>query len=65
MKPEDMVINETYCFSDKVPLTYLGYKFSGNGYWHQFGKKNCVEGDSVWCELLSSDLHLINKVEND
>ncbi len=40
-------------------LKYLGHNFSGNGYWHQFEK---IGEQGVWCELLDSDLHLIEEV---
>jgi len=35
-------------------LIYLGYNWSGNGFWHQFA---LVESpNKVWCECLDSDL---------
>ena len=37
-------------------LKYIGKNWSGNGYWHQFEK---VGAQGVWCELLDSDLHMI------
>lgn len=43
-------------------LVYLGKNWSGNGYWHQFAK---VENPSVvWCEILDSDLHMIEGTVN-
>jgi len=41
-------------------LKYIGKNWSGNGYWHQFEKIG-IQG--VWCELLDSDLHMIEKVK--
>lgn len=38
---------------------YLGNNWSENGYWHQFA---LVESpDVVWCEVLGSDLHMIEE----
>lgn len=34
-------------------LVYMGYNWSGDGYWHQFRK---VDGVTVWCEVKDSDL---------
>lgn len=43
-------------------LVYLGRNWSGNGYWHQFAK---VESPTiVWCEILDSDLHMIEETCN-
>jgi hypothetical protein len=44
-------------------MVYLGYNFSGNGYWHQFRKI----GDSreVWCEVRTDDLQMIEEVKDD
>jgi hypothetical protein len=39
-------------------LTYLGYNFSGNGYWHQFSLAD-KESAGIWCEVLDSDIHCI------
>jgi len=42
-------------------LVYLGNNFSGNGYWHQFAK---VETPTVvWCEVLDSELTMIEKTK--
>lgn len=38
-------------------LVYLGRNWSGNGYWHQFAKIETP--NKVWCEVLDSDLHMI------
>ena len=40
-------------------LTYLGYNWSGNGYWHQFAK---VGESEVWSEIRNSDLHMIELI---
>lgn len=40
-------------------LVYLGHNWSGNGYWHQFAKVD--EPDVVWCEVLTSDLHMLEE----
>ena len=57
MKPEDMVLGETYKFTGQpTKLKYVGHNLSGNGYWHQFEK---VDKQGVWCELISSDLYMI------
>ena len=40
-------------------LIYLGRNWSGNGYWHQFEKVG--EPGKVWCEVLDSDLHMIEE----
>ena len=34
-------------------LIYLGYNWSGNGFWHQFSKVD--NPDVVWCEVPDSD----------
>ena len=41
-------------------LNYIGKNWSGNGYWHQFEK---VGEQGVWCELLDSDLHMIEETK--
>lgn len=35
-------------------LSYLGYNWAGNGYWHQFEKVD--EPGIVWCEVRPADL---------
>lgn len=42
-------------------LIYLGYNFSGNGYWHQFALIDSP--NRVWCECLDSDLHMIEETK--
>jgi hypothetical protein len=42
-------------------LVYVGHNWSGNGRWHQFEK---VEAPgTVWCEVLTSDLHMIEETQ--
>jgi hypothetical protein len=41
-------------------MIYLGYNWSGNGYWHQFA----LVGDpsrQVWCEVRPAQLPLIER----
>jgi len=60
MNAKDLRIGGKYSFTNtSVKLHYIGYNFSGNGYWHQFEKNG--EQD-VWCELLDSDLHLLKPI---
>lgn len=40
-------------------LIYLGRNWSGNGYWHQF--KKIGDDRAVWCEVLDSDLHMLEE----
>lgn len=42
-------------------LVYIGRKWSGNGYWNQFAKVEYPE--IVWCEVLDSDLKMIEKTK--
>ena len=58
MKASNMVINEKYNFTNQEErLNYVGYNFSGNGYWHQFEKTS--NPGVVWSELQNSDLWMI------
>ena len=43
-------------------LVYMGHNWSGNGYWHQFSKVN--EPGKVWCEVLTSDLHMLEETND-
>ncbi len=63
MLAKDLQIGGKYKFShDNVKLNYIGFNFSGNGYWHQFEK----EGEQgVWCELLDTDLQLLEPINKD
>lgn len=55
LTPDDMVVGGRYNWKNQPErLVYLGYNWSGNGYWHQFEKVD--EPGTVWCEVLSSDL---------
>ncbi len=42
-------------------LIYLGRNWSSNGYWHQF--KKIGDSRDVWCEVLDSDLHMIEETK--
>jgi len=54
-----LVVGENYKFKNQPErLKYIGKNWSGNGYWHQFEKAG---EQGVWCELLDSDLRLIEK----
>jgi hypothetical protein len=35
-------------------LIYLGFNWSGNGFWHQFALVE--EPEKVWCEVLTDQL---------
>jgi hypothetical protein len=62
MKRDDMKLHHTYRFKGTPEhLVYIGRNWSGNGFWHQFelAEKRGV----VWCEILDSDLNLIEEVE--
>ncbi len=63
MKSEDITIGEIYKFKGETQrLKYIGYNYSGNGYWHQFEK----EGEQgVWSGVLDDDLWLIEVVESE
>jgi len=43
---------------DSESLIYVGTNWSGR--WHQFRKESETE---IWCELLDSDLHLIEEIK--
>ncbi|MCB1710986.1 MAG: hypothetical protein KDH96_00455 [Candidatus Riesia sp.] len=43
------------CANEK--LVYLGYNYSGNGFWHQFALID--KPKVVWAEILESDKNLI------
>lgn len=40
-------------------LIYLGFNFSGNGYWHQFALVE--KPNEVWCEVPMSDFHYFER----
>lgn len=54
-----MVIGGRYNWKNQPErLKYIGYNWSGNGYWHQFE----LDGKhGVWCEVLDSDLHMLEE----
>jgi hypothetical protein len=57
-----MVLSGRYNWKNQEErLIYLGYNWSGNGFWHQFAKiDNPTE---VWCEVLTGDLHMIEETQ--
>ena len=56
----ELVIGGKYNFSNQPErLVYLGYNFSGNGFWHQFEKID--EPGVVWCECQNDDLRLLER----
>ncbi len=55
-----LIIGGNYKFKGQSEkLKYIGHNWSGNGYWHQFEK---IGEQGVWCELLNSDLHMLELV---
>lgn len=62
MTPEQMVVGARYNWvNQRDHLVYLGYNWSGNGYMHQFRKIG--DPRRVWCEVWSSDLHMIEETK--
>ena len=60
LKSKDLCVGQTYNFQNQSErLEYLGYNWSGNGYWHQFEKIS--EPGVVWCEVQNSELALLEK----
>lgn len=58
-----MEIGEKYNWKGQTErLIYIGRNWSGSGYWHQFEKLD--EPGVVWCEVLDSDLHLLEETTN-
>ena len=58
LKGKDLYTGQKYNFKNQQErLVYLGFNFSGNGYWHQFAKVD--DPGVVWSELQESDLHMI------
>ncbi len=64
--PSESELSDLLCVGDKCNwinqperLIYLGNNFSANGYWHQFAKVECP--DVIWCEVITSDLKLMEK----
>lgn len=55
-----MKLNGRYNWkSQPERLVYLGRNWSGNGFWHQFEKVD--EPGKIWCEVLDSDLHMLEE----
>ena len=44
-------------------LIYLGFNFSGDGFWHQFALVGIP--DAVWCEVKGTDLHMLEETKDD
>ena len=42
-------------------LIYIGFNFSGNGYWYQFALVD--EPEKVWCEVQQSSLEGIEETK--
>ena len=62
MKIEDMIEGGKYNWQYQPErLIYLGHNRSGPGRWHQFAKVE--EPDVVWCEILTSDLPMIEETK--
>lgn len=61
-KKPDMVIDGRYNWKNQPErLIYIGYNWSGNGFWHQFvlvGNPN-----EVWCEIKDDQLHMIEEIK--
>lgn len=58
MEASDMILHEEYNFKhQQEKLKYVGYNFSGNGYWHQF--ELISEPNVIWSEMQDSDLQMI------
>ena len=56
MEIQDLVIGNKYNWKNQdEKLVYLGFNFSGNGYWHQFAKVDDLE-ETVWCEVQTAEL---------
>jgi len=51
----EMIKGERYNWKNqKERLIYLGFNWSGNGYWHQFVLVE--EPNKIWCEVLTNQL---------
>ncbi len=56
-----LIIGNKYNWKNQPErLVYLGYNWSSNGFWHQFALVD--KPDVVWCEVLDSDLRLIEPI---
>ena len=60
-----MKIGGAYKFQHQCSevLLYVGFNFSGNGFWHQFEQEK--NQGVVWCEMQDIGLRLIDKVTNE
>ena len=46
--------------SDAVnTMVYMGFNWSGNGYWHQF--ERISQPGVIWCEITSRELEMIEE----
>lgn len=55
MSKLDFIVGGKYNWKGQQErLIYLGYKWSGNGFWHQFEKID--EPNKVWCEVKDDQL---------
>ncbi len=60
MNKSDLVIGGKYNWiNQEERLVYLGFNFSGNGYWHQFALVQ--EPDVVWCEVAENELQFLEE----
>ena len=60
LNADNIVLHESYNFQhQRERLKYLGFIYSGNGYWHQFEKID--DPGVVWCEVQSNELSLLEK----
>lgn len=60
LTPAMLKVNGKYNWKGQSDrLIYLGYNFSGKGYWHQFRKIGAPR--PVWCEVADSDIHMLEE----
>lgn len=66
MNKENLLIGNSYNWKcdDNIELIYIGYNFSGNGYWHQFKRADNIDGP-IWCEVKTDDLDLMEEYKNE
>jgi hypothetical protein len=56
----DLLIGGRYNWKGQPEhLVYMGYNWSGNGFWHQFALVN--DPEVVWCEVLPTDTDSFEK----
>lgn len=64
MNAHDMKIGGRYNWRYQPErLVYLGYNWSGNGYWHQFALVSAP--DKVWCEVQPYELERFEETPED